>query len=146
MPYINRPYKPAYRFLSTILRTEYLDPPFTSPLSIDLALWPSHVDSTGRVHFLRSDQIPQSEGMKRIEEERMSTKEVRPDLVVYCTGYKQEWDWLGAGYPRGPGEVDTREMCDGSDLSLAFIGFVRPGVGEFVSDLFCDGLFVEVEG
>lgn len=99
MPYINRPYKPSFRILSSLLGTSYIDPPLdaASTQSIDLALWPSHVDSSGRVHFCKSVDLPQGGGMRRIEEERMKGREVRPDLVVFATGYKQEWGWLGEG-------------------------------------------------
>lgn len=99
MPYINRPYKPSFRILSSLLGTSYIDPPLdaASTKSIDLALWPSHVDASGRVHFMKSCELPQGGGMRRIEEERMRDREVRPDLVVFATGYKQEWGWLGKG-------------------------------------------------
>jgi dimethylaniline monooxygenase (N-oxide forming) len=127
MPYINRPYQPKNRFLSTVLGTSYIDPPedANSTKSIDIALWPSHIDETGRVHFLTSKDLPQGGGIRRVEEERMRDRVVRPDMVVYATGYKQEWSWLGEGYPQGPGQVDTREICDSKDLSVGFIGFVR---------------------
>ena len=57
-------------------------------------------------------------------------EEVRPDLVVLCTGYRQDWGWLGEGYPRGPDECDIRGVSSSTDKSIAFIGFLRPGVGE----------------
>jgi dimethylaniline monooxygenase (N-oxide forming) len=123
LPYINRPYKPSSRFLSKYFGTEYIDPDIArnSKKSIDLALFPTHVDSSGRVHFSNSS------GIKRIEE-RMNNVVVRPDLVVYCTGYRQDFEFLSKDYLR-PSAVDTREICDSSDLSVAYIGFVRPGVG-----------------
>lgn len=133
MPYINAPYQPAHqsRFLARVLGTRYIDPPLpkTTCSVIDLALWPDRVDETGRVHFKTSAEIPQSGGIRRIEEERMRDREVRPDLVVYATGYRQDWDWLGPGYDKGPGQVDVREITSSRDLSLGYIGFVRPGVG-----------------
>lgn len=89
MPYINRPYKPKFRVMANVFGTYYDDPPEfanSSPEAvIDLALWPSHVDKTGRVHFLPASAIPQSSGMVRPEEARMEKREVRPDLVVYCS-------------------------------------------------------------
>lgn len=63
------------------------------------------------------------------EATRMKGKTVKPDLVLFATGYKQLFDWLGEGYPKGPEHVDTLEMLDSSDASVAWIGHVRPGVG-----------------
>lgn len=133
MPYINAPYQPSHqsRFLSRVLGTRYIDPPLpnTPCQVIDLALWPSRVDEAGRVHFKTSAELPQSGGIRRIEEERMRDRQVRPDFVVYATGYRQDWDWLGPGYARGPGQADVREITSSDDISVAWIGHVRPGVG-----------------
>ncbi|SCV68684.1 BQ2448_805 [Microbotryum intermedium] len=131
MPYINRPHKPRFRSLANILRTDYLDPklPDTPCKQIEMAMWPSRVDETGRAHFTPASELPQSNGIERIEEKRMKSKVIRPDLVVFCSGYRQDWSWLGQGYPKGPGEVDVREIADSHDLSVGWIGFVRPGVG-----------------
>ncbi|SCZ90765.1 BZ3500_MvSof-1268-A1-R1_Chr1-3g02228 [Microbotryum saponariae] len=127
MPYINRPHKPRFRILANILRTDYLDPqlPDTPCKEIELAMWPSHIDETGRVHFTPARDLPQSNGIERIEEKRMKGKVIRPDLVVFCSGYRQDWSWLGEGYPKGPGEVDVREIADSHDLTVGWIGFVR---------------------
>lgn len=132
MPYINAPYKPRSRLFTRLFRTEYIDPPFppTPCQQIDLALWPSHVTSDGIVRFTSAKNLPQSNGIKRLEEERMKTREVKPDLVVYATGYRQDWSWLGDGYEKGPGRVDVREVTSSKDRSVGWIGFVRPGVGE----------------
>lgn len=132
MHFINKPYRKKWTFLANVLGTEYLSPPpdeATLDKTIDLALWPSKVDETGRVHFLTSKEIPQGEGVRRIEEERMRDKEVRPDMVVYCTGYRQDFSFLGENYPQGPSKVDSRQILDSKDPSLAFIGFTRPTVG-----------------
>lgn len=61
----------------------------------------------------------------------MRDRVVKPDLVVYASGYKTEWGLLGQeqGYARGPGEADVRGVWKRGDESLGFIGFVRPGVG-----------------
>lgn len=134
MPYINKPYQPKSRFLSSVLRTSYIDPPQadTPCDTIDLALWPSHIADDGRVIFSPASALMQSNGRKRKEERMMKGRIVKPDLVVMCTGYRQDFSWLQDGeYPRGPGDksVDVREVTSSGDLSVGWIGFVRPGVG-----------------
>ncbi|ORY62871.1 hypothetical protein BCR35DRAFT_322448 [Leucosporidium creatinivorum] len=133
MPYINAPYQPTNRLLSTLLSTSYIDPPLppTRCSTIDLALWPSSISTTGSIVFTPSSSLPQSRGKDRPEERRMKSREVKPDLVVFATGYRQEWGWLGEEYPQGPGDerVDVREVCGREDLSVGWVGFVRPGVG-----------------
>lgn len=50
----------------------------------------------------------------------MATKEIRPDLVVFCTGYKVDASWLGEEYPRYRDEkIDVREICSSEDISLS---------------------------
>ena len=64
----------------------------------------------------------------------MKHRVVKPHMVVMCTGYRQDFSWLEEGqYPRGPGDrsVDVREVTSSKDLSVGWIGFVRPGVGEW---------------
>lgn len=51
-----------------------------------------------------------------------------PDLVVLATGYRQEFGWLGPEYRR-PDELDVRGVAHSSDLSVGYLGFLRPGVG-----------------
>jgi dimethylaniline monooxygenase (N-oxide forming) len=120
MQFINRPhYKLSW--LHRLL-AHYHDPPLPNveDPTIYLVPFPTSIDSTGRAIF--SPPPPH-----RAKES--AWKEVcRPDLVVLCTGYTQEWSWLGSGYPRGPDECNVRGVC-GDDPSVAFIGFLRPGVG-----------------
>ncbi|KAM0756380.1 hypothetical protein T439DRAFT_308852 [Meredithblackwellia eburnea MCA 4105] len=132
LPYINRPYQPESRFLSTYLKTFYIDPPLTHvpgrASTIDLAMWPSSVDTKGNVHFSSSSSLPQSGKVQRKEEVRMRDRDFKPDLVVFATGYRTEFGWLGDEYRVSEGR-DVREVCRSDDLSVGWIGFVRPGVG-----------------
>ncbi|KAK4699073.1 hypothetical protein P7C70_g7195, partial [Phenoliferia sp. Uapishka_3] len=134
MPYINRPYQPTSRFFSDYLHTSYIDPPLTTipdrAQSIDLALWPSEVLPSGQVKFHSSASLPQSGGIVRKEEERMNRKEkvFKPDLVLFATGYRTDWSWVGEEY-RPVGEERVRDICEREDVSAGWIGFVRPGVG-----------------
>ncbi|KAK4058226.1 hypothetical protein OIO90_000965 [Microbotryomycetes sp. JL221] len=133
MQYINKPYTKhqQQRWLERWFGTKYIDPPMsdTQCQEIDLALWPSHVDEQGSVHFMKGSELKQSNGIKRIEEVRMRNKVVKPDLVVYATGYRQDWSWLGQGYDKGPLNVDVRGITSSKDVTIGYIGFVRPGVG-----------------
>jgi dimethylaniline monooxygenase (N-oxide forming) len=123
MPYINRPYRTRPAWMDYISR--YIDPPEDSPpatnFTVDLAPFPSHFLSSGRAVFPMS---------KRKDAVRMAQREVKPDTVIFATGYTQEFDFLDkeGGY-KTPGEADIRNVAASGDESVGFIGFVRPGVG-----------------
>lgn len=124
MQFINRP----YYSLSWIhkLFAHYIDPPEPAGMddpTIHMVPFPSAFDNTtGQAIF------PPPPRHRR--KEKGWREECGPDLVVLCTGYTQKWDWLGEGYPRGPDDCDVRGVCASKDLSVGFIGFLRPGVGE----------------
>ena len=61
----------------------------------------------------------------------MTKRDVRPDLVIYATGYRQEFGFFDeeSDYAT-PEEADVRNVVKEGDESVAFIGFVRPGVGK----------------
>ena len=80
MPYLNRPYKqrdPVLEFMGN----KYLDPPedANSNKWVDTCSFPSHVNSDGTVIF---EPRPDRKDWRRLKD-----KTVRPDCVVYCTGY-----------------------------------------------------------
>lgn len=123
MQFINRPY---YR-LSRLHRllAHYIDPPLPEGVddpTIHVVPFPKRFDEEGRAVFPPPP--------KHRAKERGAEGECKPDLVVLCTGYRQDFSWLGEGYPRGPDECDVRGVCSSKDPSVAFIGFLRPGVGE----------------
>lgn len=123
MQFINRPYRKMSRLHQ--LLAHYIDPPVpegvTDP-TIHMVPFPSKFDSEGRAVFPRPP--------KHREKETGWKEECKPDLVVLCTGYKQDFKWLGEGYPSGPESVDVRGVCSSKDTSVGFIGFLRPGVGK----------------
>lgn len=121
IPYINRPYQNLSRLHRWI--AHYQDPPTPQGVedpTIHLVPFPTHFDSTGRAVF----PPPPKHRAKEIGWK----EECRPDVVVLCTGYKQDFGWMSEGY-KTPEEVNVRGVADSEDLSVGYIGFLRPGVG-----------------
>lgn len=98
------------------------DPPRldTKGRHLDVAPWPARFDENGIVQFRNN---------KRPEYGRMRDQKIKPDVVVYCTGYKQEFSFLG----NLTAETDVREIWNRETPSLGFIGFVRPNLGAIPS-------------
>ncbi|KAF2493291.1 dimethylaniline monooxygenase [Lophium mytilinum] len=121
MPYLNRPYKTKNAFLDFI-GNKYVDPPedANSDKWVDTCTFPVCIDETGTVIF-----EPRPD---RKDWQRMKDKAVKPDCVVYCTGYKQDFAWLDPSYPTAS-SANIRNIVNASHPSIAYIGFVRPGVG-----------------
>ncbi|KAG7088525.1 hypothetical protein E1B28_012508 [Marasmius oreades] len=121
MPYINRPYRSRPAFLDYLAR--YIDPPEDSPpqtnFVIDLAPFPSRFLPDGRAVFPAS---------KRKDYERMKDRDVRPEVLIYATGYQQDFSFLAKDYPTAD-QANIRNVVKEGDESVAFIGFLRPGVG-----------------
>jgi len=127
MQFINQPH---YN-LSWIhkLFAHYIDPPVPRGVedpTIHLVTFPKEFDASGKAIF----PPPPSHRSK----ETAWKEDCRPDLVVLATGYKQEWGWMGEGYAT-PDECDLRGVCSSKDLSVGYLGFLRPGVGELRSAL-----------
>jgi dimethylaniline monooxygenase (N-oxide forming) len=120
MPYINRPYQEKHPL--AFLGNGYVDPPedAQSKRWVDTCSFPVSIDSTGRVIF---EKRPDRRDWRRLKD-----TEVRPNCVVYCTGYKQSFSWLDSSYPTAS-DATIRNILAPSEPSVAFIGFVRPGVG-----------------
>jgi len=115
MPYINAPYKQRYwwdRFFKLI-------EPDTMGKVIHIRPWPTHVSADGVVHFL-DNHTP--------EAKLASTTVCKPNLVVYATGYTQDFGFLDPLLPR-PEHLNVRDVIAASEPRLAFIGHVRPNVG-----------------
>lgn len=122
MPYINRSWKKRHWLLERFAR--YLDPPTVQPdePGIDLAPFPSHILPSGEVVFRRN---------KRKESRRAETTHFFPDVIVFATGYTQEFPFIDHShgtYP-SPADADCRDVFAFSDPTVSFIGFTRPGVG-----------------
>ena len=121
MPYLNRPYKQKQPFLDFI-GNEYMDPQedAKSDRFVDTCTFPERFDDTGQAIFKpRPD---------RKDWRRLRDKAVRPSLIVYCTGYRQDFSWMAQGFPRAD-EANVRNIIKAGRPDVGFIGFVRPGVG-----------------
>ena len=120
MPYLNRPYQEKHPL--AFLGNGYVDPPedAQSKKWVDTCTFPQRIDETGRVIF--------EERPDRKDWRRMKNTEVRPNCVVYCTGYKQSFYFLDESYPTAS-DATIRNIVSPIDTSISFIGFVRPGVG-----------------
>ena len=136
MPYISEPYRPAkpsliQRIRSSILQCELEQVP--AGRTIDLAPWPTHVDDTGALHF-RDNGRP--------EYARMKDTTIRPDVLVFATGYIQTFPFLHSPdqpsssssppYPRAS-DANVRDIWRRGDPTVAFVGFIRPAFGAIPS-------------
>ncbi|KAJ6488553.1 FAD/NAD-P-binding domain-containing protein [Mycena vitilis] len=122
MPYINRPYRsrPILDYISHYIDLPEDMPPNTN-FAVDLAPFPTHFLPNGRAVFPVS---------KRKDAIRMQNRDVRPDLVIFATGYQQDFSFLDkAGGYGTPGEADVRNVVKSGDETVAFIGFLRPSAG-----------------
>jgi len=123
MPYINRPYRTRSKYLDYFSR--YIDAPEDSPpetdFVIDLAPFPIGFLNDGRAIFPKT---PRKDAI------RMADRVVKPDLIIYATGYTQNFDFFDkeSNYAT-PGDANMRSVTKTGDESVGFIGFVRPGVG-----------------
>ncbi|KAH7037876.1 dimethylaniline monooxygenase [Microdochium trichocladiopsis] len=121
MPYLNRPWKQS-NWLLDLVGNKYIDPPedAQSDRWVDTCTFPTGFDGSGRAMF--------EERPDRKDWVRMKDKVVRPDCVVLCTGYKQTFSLLHPSYPTAS-SATVRNIINPSHPDIAFIGFVRPGVG-----------------
>ncbi|KAI1805028.1 FAD/NAD(P)-binding domain-containing protein [Daldinia bambusicola] len=89
---------------------------------VDVAPWPERIDETGAVVFRESD---------RPEYAQMKNETIKPDVVVFCTGYTHHYPFLG-DRKHDPGYYEgklVRKIWLRDDPTLGFIGFVRPNLG-----------------
>jgi len=123
MPYINRPYRKRAAILDYLSR--YHEPeedmPPQTDFAVELSPFPERFTKEGRAVFLQT---------QRKESTRMAGMDVRPDMIVFATGYTQEFSFFkeGSGYPT-PKDADVRDIFKRGDETVGFIGFLRPGVG-----------------
>lgn len=87
---------------------------------IDIAPWPSHVDENGVMHFQKNDST-----------ESKYAKPVKPDVLIFATGYKHlgfPFFDAASSYPETK-DANIRQIWKDDDPSIGFIGFARPQIG-----------------
>ncbi|KAM7220349.1 hypothetical protein V8F06_004315 [Rhypophila decipiens] len=143
-PYISHPYRRSAKYANNRLdriRRALIQVPVvdTGGKFIDLAPWPESVSDKGVVRFTPTDQ--------RLEYSRIKNDSVKPDIVIYCTGYRQEFAFfeehntlcdeaknssepikIPQRYPLA-NEANIRDIWKHDDHTVGFIGFVRPSLG-----------------
>jgi len=131
-PYISAPYRATrHRSIIDRVRSSLIQSPIvdTKGKVIDLAPWPDFIDENGILHFTNNG---------RLEWERMKDEKIKPDVIVFCTGYKQEFPFFTDSDPDTPyqthpypsaSDADVRNIWKSDDPTVAFIGFVRPSLG-----------------
>ncbi|KAF3065168.1 Dimethylaniline monooxygenase [N-oxide-forming] 2 [Daldinia childiae] len=126
-PYFNAVWKPkAPKGISERIRSWIVRTPNTEEIchgrQVDLAPWPERIDETGTVIFRDN---------KRPEYAYMKDENIKPDIVIFCTGYTHQYPFLG-DHRRDPRYYEgklIRQIWPREDPSLGFIGFVRPNLG-----------------
>ena len=97
------------------LRTSLLNVPIkdTNGRKIDVRAWPNRVSPDGTLIF---------------SEDGHPKDDLRPDVMILATGYSTDFSILDGSYPR---LVDTnmRGVYKDDDVTVGFIGFVRPSIG-----------------
>lgn len=93
----------------------------TGGKKIDVLTWPREVDEDGCMHFDNSNCAPSNCLVTR--------QNVKPDVVVFATGYQREFPFLSSEYP-DVAQCDVRGIYKSGDVDCGFIGFVRPSIGK----------------
>ncbi|KAI0173088.1 FAD/NAD(P)-binding domain-containing protein [Hypoxylon sp. FL1284] len=124
LPYISNPYRPNNPSLVERVRRAVLQAPVAqvpAGRNIELAPWPTRVDASGALCFADNGR-PESARVRALGP-------VRPDVLVFATGYRQEFPFLAPGRYPTPADADVRSVYCRADPTVGFVGFVRPGYG-----------------
>jgi dimethylaniline monooxygenase (N-oxide forming) len=120
MLYISASYRSTERWNRVRSSKIQVPIPDTGGRIIDLAPWPDFINEDNIAHFLENG---------RPEAEIMRKKVYKPDILIFTTCYVQKFPFLDKSYPT-PEQVDMRQIWKQGDVSVGFIGFVRPGIGK----------------
>ncbi|KAL6411474.1 putative flavin-containing monooxygenase [Ilyonectria robusta] len=90
----------------------------TGDRKIDVRTWPEGIDEHGCMCFPREDP-PNKQSLEN---------EIQPDVVVFATGYIRAFPFLDIDYPDVV-HANVRGVYKKDEVSLGFIGFIRPSIG-----------------
>ncbi|KAL6357419.1 hypothetical protein LRP88_07584 [Fusarium phalaenopsidis] len=85
---------------------------------IDVVTWPKGINEDGLMVFdkkLPTDSV-------------LPDHQLKPDVMVFATGYTREFPFLSSDYPC-VAQTNVRGIYKDGDVTLGFIGFVRPAIG-----------------
>ncbi|KAF4975148.1 hypothetical protein FZEAL_8025 [Fusarium zealandicum] len=119
LPYMNVGKRSDSRF--NRLRARFINVPVkeTNGKTIDVVTWPQSIDENGHVHFNK----------EKVSSDSLLAKGTpKPDVMVFATGYTQEFRFLDKDYPF-VSQTNVRGVYKEGDVTLGFIGFVRPSIG-----------------
>ena len=88
---------------------------------IDVVNWPSKIDEKGFMQY-NGVHIKSKRGFVVPEQP------VRPDVVIFATGYRPSFPFLTKGYPSLL-DANVRRTYKDSDVTVGYIGFCRPSIG-----------------
>ncbi|KAK7413631.1 hypothetical protein QQX98_007494 [Neonectria punicea] len=106
---------------SNRLRTWFMNVPIkeTGGKKIDVRTWPESIDEDGYMIF--ADAISSSK-------QHTTENKIKPDMVVFATGYKRAFPFLENDYPDVT-HANVRGIYKEREVTLGFIGFIRPSIG-----------------
>ncbi|KAM3436656.1 hypothetical protein MY4824_004249 [Beauveria thailandica] len=99
--------------------------------TISVRSWPSHVDSSGVMHFQPPSSPSSSTPLLPASQPPAPPAPpplIIPDVVILATGYTTSFPMLDHTYP-SLSSASVRGIYDPCCPSVAFIGFVRPSIG-----------------
>ncbi|RSL92931.1 hypothetical protein CDV31_014936 [Fusarium ambrosium] len=85
---------------------------------IEVVTWPKYVDKNGLMVF--DENFP--------SDSVLPNDQLKPDVMVFATGYTREFPFLDNDYPC-VAQTNARGIYKDGDVTLGFIGFVRPAIG-----------------
>lgn len=91
----------------------------TDGKKIDVVSWPEKIDSDGLMRFNK----------KHPTDSTIPKEQRKADVVVFATGYTQEFPFLDNEYPY-ISQTNVRGIYKEGDVTLGYIGFVRPAIGD----------------
>ncbi|UNI24775.1 Flavin-containing monooxygenase [Purpureocillium takamizusanense] len=115
LPYISEGHRSQTwwnKLRESIINVELKD---TQGRMIEVANWPTVIDEDGYMTL-------SIEGLGETQ------RRFKPDVMVMATGYKTDFWFLDKGYPVVE-EANVRCVYKEDDVTVGFIGFVRPSIG-----------------